>query len=59
MDTTQSARKGRGIGRAQLDIVEAAARAFAKRGVHGTTMENVANEAREERSAERIAGDVT
>lgn len=58
MDTTQSARKGRGIG-AQLDIVEAAARAFAKRGVHGTTMENVANEAREERSAERIAGDVT
>lgn len=41
----RSSRRERGIERARADILDAAARAFARRGYHGTTMELVAQEA--------------
>ena len=41
----RSSRRERGIERTRRDILDAAARAFARRGFHGTTMEVVAQEA--------------
>lgn len=41
----RTSRRERGIERTRRDILDAAARAFAKRGYQGTTMELVANEA--------------
>ena len=43
--SSRKGRKEREIGHARRDILDAAARAFARSGFHGTTMEDVAREA--------------
>jgi AcrR family transcriptional regulator len=43
--TRRKGRKERELGHIRRDILDAAARAFARRGFHGTTMEDVAREA--------------
>lgn len=43
--SNRTSRRERGIERTRRDILDAAARAFARRGFHGTTMEVVAKEA--------------